>query len=61
MKTLHDLPRFDDRWSYLYLERGILEQEAGGLILHNASGDTLLPIDQLERFASVCSGGHLTE
>jgi len=47
MKNLHDLPRFEDRWSYLYLERGILEQEASGLVLHQPGADTLLPIDQL--------------
>ena len=28
MKTLHELPRFQDRWSHLYLERGILDLEA---------------------------------
>jgi len=47
MKNLHDLPRFEDRWSHLYLERGILDQEGHGLVLHQASGDTAVPIDQL--------------
>jgi CRISPR-associated protein Cas1 len=47
MKTLHELPRFEDRWSYVYLDRGILDQEASGLVIHDASGDTLVPIDQL--------------
>jgi len=47
MKTLHELPRFQDRWSYLYLERGVLDQEAGGLVLHTLDADTPLPIDQL--------------
>jgi CRISPR-associated protein Cas1 len=47
MKTLHELPRFGDRWSYLYLEHGVLDQEASGLVLHQQQGDTLLPIDQL--------------
>ena len=28
--------RFRDRWSYLYLEHGVLDQEATGLVFHNA-------------------------
>jgi CRISPR-associated protein Cas1 len=47
MKTLHELPRFEDRWSYLYLERGILDREASGLSLHTLDSDTPIPIDQL--------------
>ena len=47
MKTLHELPRFEDRWNYLYLERGILDQEASGLVFHTQDADTPLPIDQL--------------
>ena len=31
MRTLHELPRFADRWSYLYLEMGTLDQTAAGL------------------------------
>jgi CRISPR-associated protein Cas1 len=47
MRTLHELPRFQDRWSYLYLEMGTLDQGASGLVFHNQRGDTPLPIDQL--------------
>src|SRR5262245_57820053 len=47
MRTLHELPRFSDRWSYLYLEHGRLDQEAAGLIFHNLSGDAPVPINQL--------------
>jgi CRISPR-associated protein Cas1 len=47
MRTLHELPKFRDRWSYLYLERGRLDQGAAGLIFHNVAGDTQVPIDQL--------------
>lgn len=36
MRTLHELPRFEDRWSYLY----------AGLRFHNLSGETKVPIDQ---------------
>lgn len=46
-RNLHDLPRFSDRWSYLYLERGILEQEQQGLTFHTGDATTLVPIDQL--------------
>lgn len=47
MKNLHDLPRFCDRWSHLYLERGILDQEATGLVLHSVDAHTPIPIDQV--------------
>jgi CRISPR-associated protein Cas1 len=47
MKTLHDLPRFESRWSHLYLERGILDQEASGLVFHQADTHAPIPIDQL--------------
>jgi CRISPR-associated protein Cas1 len=47
MRTLHELPRFQDRWSYLYLEHGRLDQEAAGLVFRNLSGDAPVPIDQL--------------
>jgi CRISPR-associated protein Cas1 len=44
---LHELPRFRDRWSYLYLERGRLDQDATGLVFHDAAGNTPIPIDQV--------------
>jgi CRISPR-associated protein Cas1 len=47
MRTLHELPRFSDRWSYLYLEHGTLDQEAAGLIFHNLAFDAPVPINQL--------------
>lgn len=47
MRTLHELPRFSDRWSYLYLEHGRLDQETAGLMFHNLSGDAPVPINQL--------------
>jgi CRISPR-associated protein Cas1 len=47
MRTLHELPKFKDRWAYLYLERGRLDQEALGLVFRNEVGDAPLPIDQL--------------
>jgi CRISPR-associated protein Cas1 len=47
MRTLHELPRFNDRWSYLYLEMGTLDRTDAGLVFHNKLGDTPVPIDQL--------------
>lgn len=47
MRTLHELPKFSDRWSYLYLEHGRLDQDASGLLFHNAAGKAPVPIDQL--------------
>jgi CRISPR-associated protein Cas1 len=47
VRTLHELPRFSDRWSYLYLEHGRLDQEVAGLIFHNLAGDSPVPINQL--------------
>lgn len=47
MRTLHELPRFSDRWSYLYLEMGRLDVEDSGLCFVQGSRVTLVPIDQL--------------
>ncbi|MCC6149840.1 MAG: type I-E CRISPR-associated endonuclease Cas1 [Planctomycetes bacterium] len=47
MRTLHDLPRFADRWSFLYLEMGRLDQDDSGLIFENEQGRVPVPIDQL--------------
>jgi CRISPR-associated protein Cas1 len=44
---LHILPRFGDRWSHLYLERGNLEKEDNSLILTDKEGVTPVPIDQI--------------
>lgn len=47
MRTLHELPRFADRWSYLYLERGVLNVDGDGLKFWQADGVANVPIDQL--------------
>jgi CRISPR-associated protein Cas1 len=47
MRSLHELPPFKDRWSYLYLDFGTLEQTASGLVFSNKSALTNLPINQL--------------
>lgn len=47
MRTLHELPRFQDRWSYLYLEMGRLDVYGDSLGFHQAEAVTPVPIDQL--------------
>jgi CRISP-associated protein Cas1 len=47
MRTLHELPRFRDRWSYLYLEMGRLDVNSDGLGFHQKEGIIPVPIDQL--------------
>lgn len=49
MRSLHELPRFRDRWSYLYLEKGRLEVDGSGLkFLQKGPGNIIpVPIDQL--------------
>ena len=47
MRTLHELPRFRDRWSYLYLEMGRLDVDANGLVFHQGESFIPVPIDQL--------------
>lgn len=47
MRTLHELPRFRDRWSYLYLEMGRLDVDADSLAFHQKDKVTPVPIDQL--------------
>jgi len=47
MKNLHILPKFADRWSYLYLEHGRLECESSSLAFYDMDGQLAIPIDQL--------------
>jgi len=47
MRTLYELPRFRDRWSYLYLEMGRLDVDADGLGFHQGDSVAPVPIDQL--------------
>ena len=46
-RRLHEVPRFEDRWSHLYLEHCRLDQDANGLSAHDLNGVTRIPIDQL--------------
>lgn len=47
MKDLHILPKFSDRWSYLYLEHARIDQDASSILYHDKNGETAVPIDQL--------------
>ena len=47
MRNLHVLPRFADRWSYLFLEHGRLDKKNSSLAFHDQDGETHIPIDQL--------------
>lgn len=47
MRTLHELPPFRDRWSYLYLECGLLDQTSNGLLFSNVLHTANVPIHQL--------------
>ena len=47
MRSLYELPRFRDRWSYLYLEMGRLDVSGDGLGFHQADRVTPIPVDQL--------------
>jgi CRISP-associated protein Cas1 len=47
MRTLHELPRFRDRWSYLYLEMGRLDVDADSLVFQQGDNFIPVPIDQL--------------
>lgn len=45
--NLHILPKFSDRWSYLYLEHGKLDKDDDSLAFHKKEGRAAIPIDQL--------------
>jgi len=47
MGDLHELPKFADRWSHIYLEHGHLEMSDDALVFHRVDGSIQLPIDQL--------------
>ena len=47
MRTLHELPRFRDRWSHIYLEMGRLDVDANGLVFQQGESFVKVPIDQL--------------
>ena len=46
-RDLHELPRFDDRWTHLYLEHGRVDVDASSLSFMDARGLVPIPIDHL--------------
>jgi len=47
MPGRHVNPRFDDRWTYLYLEHGRLERDAASLAFLSKTGLVQVPINQI--------------
>lgn len=43
MRDLHELPKFRDGWSYLYVEHCKIDQEAKAIAVHDASGRVPVP------------------
>ena len=46
-KNLHVLPKFADRWAYLYLEHGWIDRDASSITFHDKDGEAPVPVDQL--------------
>ena len=46
-RDLHVLPKFSDRWAYLYLEHGWVDRAASSITFHDKDGEAPVPIDQL--------------
>jgi CRISP-associated protein Cas1 len=45
--NLHDLPRFDDKLSYLYVEHAVVDQEDRAICFHQPTGITSVPVAAL--------------
>jgi CRISPR-associated protein Cas1 len=43
MKNLHELPKFGDKLSYLYVEHAVVDQEDKAIAFHQADGTTHVP------------------
>lgn len=46
MKNLHVLPKFSDRWSYVYLEHGRLDKDESSLAFTSKEGVLAIPVCQ---------------
>ena len=44
MKNLHELPKFADQLSFLYVEHAAIDQADKAIALHQADGDTAVPV-----------------
>lgn len=47
IKDLHALPKFSDGWSYLYVERCRIDQDARAIAIHDESGKVPVPCANL--------------
>jgi CRISPR-associated protein Cas1 len=47
MEPLTSLPRFRDSWSYVYLEKGWIDQEHQSIAFHSAEGVVPIPVAKL--------------
>jgi len=47
IQDLHDLPKFRDGWSYLYVEHCRIDQDARAIAIHDASGKVPVPCANL--------------
>jgi len=47
MNDLHLLPKLRDSWSYLYLEHGIIDQDASSIAFHDEGGKIPIPCASL--------------
>lgn len=47
VKDLHDLPKFRDGWSYLYIEHCRVDQEAKAIAVHDINGKVPVPCANL--------------
>lgn len=47
IKDLHELPKFRDGWSYLYVEHCKIDQEAKAVAIHDAEGKVPVPCANL--------------
>ena len=47
MKSLHELPRFDDKLSYLYVEHAAIDQQDKAIAIHQADGTVPVPAASL--------------
>ena len=45
--NLHDLPRFDDKLTYLYVEHAVVDQEDKAIAIHRADGTSSVPVAAL--------------
>jgi CRISPR-associated protein Cas1 len=45
--NLQDLPRFDDKLTYLYVEHAVVDQEDRAIVVHRADGSISVPVAAL--------------